>query len=90
MKDKNQFLSKVNKIDENLSIEMKATDLAFIYRAVESFIDFFHQPNHYTTIEQVKDFIGNKDIGGYSDLNYIYYHILDNAIPEEIKNIIED
>lgn len=87
--NKKILIDTLNSIDENLLVEMKANDLAFIYKTIEKLIVFFHQPNHYPSINEVKEFIGNKDEGAYSLLSYIYYNILERDIPEDVKSILE-
>lgn len=81
----NQIKHGLESIDPNEMVQIRLKDFIQIYKTFEEFNRFFHQAMHYPTIEEIEDFIGNKDIGGYSAIHEMYYKILPKYLPKEIE-----
>lgn len=77
-------------IELNKIIQVNLRDLIYIYKSVEELIRFFHQDSHYQTLEDVKNYIGDKDNGAFSILSHIYYDIFTKMLPNDVKEIVED
>jgi hypothetical protein len=77
-------------IDDERVIEMKLKDFIHLYKAIEEFRRFFHQRMHYPTIEDVNIYIGNKNFGAFSVLNKMYCKVLDQYLPKDIEELIDD
>ncbi len=54
-------------------------------KAIEELNRFFHQPMHYTTLEDVTKYIGNANSGAYALIHKMYYHMLWNYLPKDIR-----
>ncbi len=80
----------VNNVDENEAITVSLKDLMFIFKTLEEFNSFFHQPLNYESVEDVRKFLGDVDEGGYRVLHHAYYHVFDRLLPEKIKQEIVD
>ncbi|AXE18253.1 hypothetical protein DR864_11110 [Runella rosea] len=76
-------------IDDGLTIEVNLKKLLLMYKTFEELISFFHQPGHYTKIEDIEEFMGNKNTGMFSILSQIYYQDFDGILPQNIKDILE-
>ena len=79
-------------IPENQSITMKLRDFIFVYRALEEYMRFFHDSDHYPTIEAVKGFLGNVSSGGgFEVLNTALYKKMSTVkLPIEIKTMFDE
>lgn len=76
-------------ISETETIEVNLKQLLFIYKAIEDWRGYFHNENHYPTIEEVKKFVGNKNKGMYSVLNHIYMDIFGEILPKDVEDRLE-
>lgn len=77
-------------IDDERKIEIKLKDFMYLYKTIEEFRRFFHQPMHYPTIEDVNIYLGNKNYGAFSIINKIYCKTLDQYLPKDIENLMDD
>jgi len=80
----------IDSIDPQTKIEIDLKDFMLIYKTFEEFNRFFHQPEHFKTIEDIKVYLGDKNFGAYSVIQDIYYNILDKYIPKEIEDNIRE
>ncbi len=80
----------IDSIDPQTKIEINLKDFMLIYKTFEEFNRFFHQPEHFKTIEDIKVYLGDKNFGAYSVIHDIYYNILDKYIPKEIEDNIRE
>lgn len=76
-------------IDPDKTINVNLKDLLYIYKSIEEFNRFFHQPMHYEKVEDIKIYMGDKNEGAFSIIGNIYYKIFDRIIPESVKEIVE-
>ncbi len=74
----------LNSIDNEVKIEIKLKDFMLVYKTFEEFNRFFHQPDHYKSIKDIEDYIGNRDYGAYSLIHKLIYKTLDQYLPKEI------
>lgn len=80
----------LDSIDPNETLTVNLKDLIYIYKSLEEFNRFFHQPMHFKKIEDVEQYLGDKDEGAFSIIGNIYYKIFDRMFPQYIKDIVED
>ncbi|OOH92403.1 hypothetical protein BMT54_00420 [Pasteurellaceae bacterium 15-036681] len=82
----------LDKISENEMITMSLEDFIYIYRVLEEYMRFFHNPDHYQNIEDIKDYLGDiSSEGGFEVLSTAIYKKLYNVeLPNEVKNMIDD
>ena len=82
----------LDKITKEQTITMNLRDFMYISRTLEEFMRFFHQPDHYSTIEDVIEFLGtNRSHDGFKVLSTAIYQILYKVeLPEEIRKMIEE
>ncbi|MEZ4936906.1 MAG: hypothetical protein R2799_04865 [Crocinitomicaceae bacterium] len=74
----------LDSIDPNEKVEVSLVDLMLMYKTMEEFNRFFHNSDHYETIEDVHRFIGSVKGGGYSMIHKLYYTTLSKYIPKRI------
>ena len=71
-------------IPKEQTITINAKDFMYVYRVLQEYMRFLHNPDHYQDIDDVKDFLGTVSSGGG-------FEVLDNAlykkIPKEIKDM---
>jgi hypothetical protein len=82
-----QIQKRIASISEDETIEISIKQLLFVYKAIEEWRGYFHNETHYPTLEEVKKYIGNKDKGMYSVLDYIYFKIFDNVFSEDMEDL---
>lgn len=64
-------------------VEVSVEEIKRVYNLIEKMNEFFHQPYNYS---QVDDFA----IKIYPELRQIYYHVVWEWLPDNIKQEIED
>jgi hypothetical protein len=62
----------------------------FLHQTLAEFVSFFHQPQHYPTIEHVHRFLGNQERGAYRLLHEAYFQRCGAMLPRDISSRIED
>lgn len=78
----------LEKIDQSETVEVNLKDLMYVYRTLEEYIRFFHQPNHYKSLEDVIHFLGTKDNkAGFHILNESVYEKMYEMIPRHISDM---
>ncbi|RZJ51768.1 MAG: hypothetical protein EOO44_13905 [Flavobacterium sp.] len=79
----------LDSLNEERTIEIKLKDFMLMYKTFEEFNRFFHQPAHYPTIEDLDNFLGNRDFGAYSIIHKMYYEVLNQYIPKDIQESLD-
>lgn len=77
-------------IDPEPKVEVRLRDLMFLHQTLGELNDFFHQPDHYPTIEHVHRFLGNHERGAYHLLREAYYDRCGSMLPSDIMERTED
>jgi hypothetical protein len=77
-------------IDVARTVELPLRDSLYAYKTLGEFVAFFHQPDNWKNIEDVKRFIGNKSEGALHVLWQAYYGRLRESWPPEIQNAFDD
>ena len=81
----------LDKIDKEVKVEVNLRDLVYVYRTLQEYVRFFHQPLHYPKIEDVEAFMGKADEqGAFKILNEAVYEKMRNMMPEEIEEMFND
>ncbi|MFO0590809.1 MAG: hypothetical protein U0441_24915 [Polyangiaceae bacterium] len=73
--------------DRKVSLSLR--DALFTYQAIGEFIAFFHQPEHWKSIEDVQRFVGTKDSGGLGVLWSAYYDRLRDIWPPDVAEALD-
>lgn len=76
-------------IDADRKVEMPLRDALYAYKAIGVFIQFFHQPSHWTRLEDVERFIGTVEEGGLHVLAEAYYQRLRDVWPPDILDAFD-
>ena len=72
------------------TVEVSLRDLVFVHQVLGELNRFFHQPEHYRTIEDVIAFVGTGGDGGAFDtMHEAYYSKLRGMIPPTIAKKME-
>ena len=82
----------LSKISEEQTVTISLRDFMYISRTLEEFMRFFHQPGHYTRIEDVMEFLGtNNSNDAFKVLaTSIYQKLRKVELPDEIEKMIEE
>lgn len=76
----------LDQVDAHETIEVNLKDILYIRSVLQEYIRFFHQPRHYQTLEDVKNFLGNyKEPAAFESLSTALYDKMYKIIPEHIK-----
>ncbi|MDM1022144.1 hypothetical protein QSV37_17885 [Acinetobacter sp. VNK23] len=64
-------------------VEINIEEIRRVYLLVEKMNEFFHQPDNYNQVDSF-----SKQI--YPELSEVYYHIIWEWLPKEVRNEIEE
>lgn len=74
-------------VDKQETVEVNLKDLLYVYSAMQEYMRFFHQPNHYKSLEDVNDFLGCIDEPkGFKILSESVYKKIPDMFPQHIKD----
>lgn len=80
----------LDQIDPARTVTIPLRDALYAYQAVGEFIAFFHQPSHYSELEDVEQFLGTREAGGLHVLSEVYYHHFRDIWPRDIVSRFDD
>lgn len=70
-------------IDPNEKVEVNLKDLMYVYSTLQEYMRFFHQPEHYKSLEDVQKFLGAHE-------NKAGFKLLDNAVYEKMRDMFPE
>ena len=77
-------------IPESETVEVSLRGLVFLHQVLGELNRFFHQPEHYRTVEDVIAFMGTRGDGGaFEVVHEAYYTKLRSMIPPSTEKKIE-
>ena len=76
-------------IDENLTVEVNLKKMLLVYRTIQELRRFFHNPDHFPTLDDVHVYLGNSSKGMYAVLNRIYCKEFVAMLPSAIAELAE-
>lgn len=81
----------LDKIDEGETVEVNLKDLVYVYRTLQEYIRFFHQPLHYQSMDDIHKFLGTvNEKAGFTILNTSVYEKLYDMMPEHINEMFNE
>ena len=76
-------------VPEERVVQVSLRELMFLYNTIGELIRFFHQPDHYPTIESIRNYLGGSGDGGaYDAMAVSYYKKLGGMLPADIQDAI--
>lgn len=85
----NQVQFGLDSIDESLTVEVNLRQMLLVYKTIQELRRFFHNQDHYQTIEDVHTYMGTQRSGMYSVLNRIYCKEFETMLPKEVISLAE-
>ncbi len=81
-------------IDENISPDQTTVvslrDLMRVHATLAELMQFFHQPLHMQTLEDVEDYMGTVDTNGaFKLLHAARYEIMQRMLPKEVDELFD-
>lgn len=70
-------------------IQVDAEEVIRLFNLLEELNWFFHDPSHYPDVKAIQDFLGDVNGGIYREIWDMYYHVVWNWLPPEVKAQIE-
>jgi hypothetical protein len=67
-------------------LQIPLDEVIRVFRFLEKAHDLMHQPITYQDLRQVEDFVN----ANYSELRELYYRVVWNWLPENVRTDIED
>ena len=82
----------LDKIPKNEMLQISIKDYIYIRRVLEEFNRYFHNLNHYQSIDDIMNFLGNKDSGDAYEIlsTAIYDKLYKVNLPKEIQEMIDN
>ncbi|WP_224554370.1 hypothetical protein [Pectobacterium versatile] len=75
----------LEQVDPDEKIEVNLKDLLYTYGVLQEYMRFFHQPEHYQSLDDVITFLGsNKDNAGFQILSTAIYEKMSGMFPAHI------
>ncbi|MDT7603568.1 MAG: hypothetical protein QOF61_1565 [Acidobacteriota bacterium] len=71
-------------------IEVSLRDLMYAYQTFGLLVNFFHNPDHFPTLESVNKFLGDDECGAMHLLKENYYRRLYDVFPPDIRRGFEE
>ena len=72
-----------------VSVNLK--DLVYVQQVLAEYMRFFHQPLHYPKLENITDFLGDKNSGGgFEVLNTALRQKIDKMLPLVIEQMMDN
>jgi len=73
------------KVDSSEMVEVNLRNLLYVYSVMQEYIRFFHQPNHYKSLDDINNFLGCIDEPkGFKILHESVYNKMRDMLPEHI------
>ena len=89
---KEQIEYGLDSIDPKLMLSIPARDFMYVYNTFRELYSFFHQPDHYLDLASIHEFLGGLEDpkAALIAIHRCYYHILPQALPDELSSAIEE
>lgn len=79
----------LDSVDGSLTVEVNLRQLLLVYKTIQELRRFFHNRDHYPTIEDVHMYVGTRKSGMYSILDRIYSDGFKTMLPKEVIDLAE-
>lgn len=81
----------LDSVDPTEKVEVNLKDLLYVYGVLQEYVRFFHQPDHYQTLDDVTAFLGSvKDKAGFQILSTAVYKKMATMFPAHIEQKFDD
>jgi hypothetical protein len=81
----------LDSIPSEQAVTVNLRDFMYIFRVLEEYMRFFHNPDHYPTIERVKRFLGTVSSGdGFEALDTALYKKAYKMAPKELEDMLDN
>lgn len=88
---KSQIEYGLDEVADDRTVTVPLKDLLYVHQTIGELLRFFHQPEHYPSVERVQDFLGSVDSdGAYAALHRCYFEVLRGVWPEDIVAKFDD
>ena len=71
-------------------VDVSLRDLMKLFKTIEEFHAFFHQPDNYTSLQALDAFLGDSQSGAFAMLREAYFETAWGMLPSDIQDRIED
>lgn len=74
-------------INPEETVEVNLKDLMYVYATLQEYQRFFHQPQHYPSLEHIERFLGSvNDKAGYALLHTALHQKMRGMLPRHIED----
>jgi hypothetical protein len=78
-------------VPKEQTVEVSLRDLLYVHQTLAEFNRFFHQPDHFQTIQAVNAFLGSRGSGGaYEALHQAYYSKFHGMLPPRVHDMLSE
>jgi hypothetical protein len=76
-------------VPKERTVEVSLRDLLYVHQTLGELNRFFHQPDHFKSIQNVNLFLGSRGSGGgYEALHQAYYSKLRDMLPAQVQALL--
>lgn len=78
-------------IDADATVEVSLRDLVFVAQTLQEFVQYFHNEDHYPTIEDVREYLGDKENNrAYHLLSVANYEVMRRMLPKLLDELHDE
>ena len=78
-------------IDPDEKVEVNLKDLMYVFSTLQEYQRYFHQPSHYKSIKDIRQFLGSvEDSAGFKLLHTSIHEKMRGMLPEHIDRKYEE
>lgn len=78
-------------IGADVTVEVNLRDLVFVAHALQEFVQYFHNQDHYPTIEDVHEYLGDKkNKRAFHLLSMANYEVMERMLPKLLDELYDE
>lgn len=78
-------------IDADTTVEVSLRDLVFVAQTLQEFVQYFHNQDHYPTIEDIHEYLGGwEDNRAYHLLRTANYEVMRRMLPKLLDELYDE
>lgn len=79
----------IDRFDPDRKISLPLQDALFVFKTLQEYVRFFHQPLNWPSIEDVREFVGTTRHGALRPLFESYYDRMYDVWPPDVSEAID-
>jgi hypothetical protein len=78
-------------VNENETVEVNLKDLMYVFLTLQELQQFFHQPSHYKTLDDISKFMGNVNTqDGFTMISKSIHEKMSKMLPKHLADSFDN